>query len=85
MKLIVFKEVNTTYAEDQPEYRPLPAYKYTNDAEGRIVCCWGLSFFERVKLLFTGKLWHSILTFNQPLQPQLLQIDKPAMRDRLEG
>lgn len=27
-----------------------------------------------------GKIWHRILTFGQPLQPQLLEIDKPFKR-----
>ena len=77
MKLIKFAEINATYAENQPEYLPLPAYKHPNDPQGEIVCCWELSFSERIKLLVRGRIWHSILTFNEPLQPQLLQTDKP--------
>jgi hypothetical protein len=76
MKLINFKEVNVTFAKDQPEYLPLPAYRW-NDSMGKITCCWKLSFFERLVILFTGNLWHSVLTFNKPLQPQLLEIKKP--------
>jgi hypothetical protein len=78
MKLIQFEEQTIIFAEDQPEYLPLPAYQY-NDVQGTIVCCWHLSLLDRIKLLFTGKIWHSILTFNQPLQPQLLEINKPKM------
>jgi hypothetical protein len=76
MELIEFPEANTIYAKDQPQYRPLPAYKTT---EGEIVCCWKLSLRERLILLFTGKIWHSIMTFNHPLQPQLLEVTKPGM------
>lgn len=79
MDIIKFPEQTTTYAEDQPQYQPLPAFKVPNDPEGRIVCCWRLSFVERLKVLFTGLIWHEILTFNQPLQPQLLEVDKPDM------
>jgi hypothetical protein len=74
MKLITFKEMNTVIAENQEEYIAMPAY-VSND--GVITCCWELSFLERIKVIFTGKIWHQILTFNKPLQPQLLSIDKP--------
>lgn len=78
MKLIEFKEQTVVFAKDQPEYLPLPAYQYL-DQEGTILFCWKMSFIERVKVLFTGKLWHQVLTFNQPLQPQLLLTDKPNL------
>lgn len=75
MKLIEFPEQNVVYAKDQPEYNPLPAVKW-NDNCGTITCCWKLTLLERLKVLFTGKLWHDILTFNQPLQPQRLNTSK---------
>ena len=78
MELIEFPEQTVVIAKDQPQYRPLPAYQY-RDEQGTIVCCWKLSFWERVRVLFTGKLWHTILTFNSPLQPQLLETHKPDM------
>lgn len=76
--LVEFHEQTVVYAKNQPEYRPLPAYQY-RDAQGTIVCCWRLSIRDRMRLLLTGRLWHTILTFNQALQPQLLEVDKPAM------
>jgi len=36
MKLIKFKGQNCTFAENQPEYIPLPAYR---DNEGIIISC----------------------------------------------
>lgn len=75
MKPQEFKEQNCVYAKDQPEYQPLPALK-TNDYMGTVVCCWGLSFKERVKVLFTGKIWVGLATFNKPLTPSYLTIDK---------
>lgn len=77
MKLIHFPQVNTTYAKDQPEYFPLPAHRYPGNGQGHIVCCWHLSLWERLKLLVTGRVWHHILTFDQPLQPQKLNTTKP--------
>lgn len=80
MKLIPFPEVNTTYAKNQPQYLPLPAHRFTEDPEGRIAFCWRASLRERLRILITGKLWHEVLTFQRPLQPQRLSTEKPEMR-----
>lgn len=74
MELVEFPEVTTVIAKDQPEYRPMPAHVA---ADGTVTCCWKLSPLELAKLRETGCLWHQILTFGQPLQPQLLLIDRP--------
>ena len=76
MKPIKFKEHNVIYAEDQKEYLPLPVYKELTTKEAEVVSCWKLSFRERLKILFTGKLWWTVLTFNKPLQPQYGSVDK---------
>jgi hypothetical protein len=76
MNLVSFPEQTVVIAKHQPQYRPLPAHEYGDD-EGRIVCCWSLSWRERLKLLWTGRIWHHILTFHYPLQPQLLDVTKP--------
>ena len=73
MDIIKFPECNVTYAEDQPEYRPLPALK---KEDGEIVTCWQPSIRERLKILFTGRIWLSVLTFNKPLQPLLMSANK---------
>lgn len=75
MKPVKFPEVNITYAENQPEYLPLPGYKDPG-AQGEFVFCMSLSFKERVKLLFTGKLWCSLLTFHKPLTPSFFTVNK---------
>ena len=79
MKLIEFAEQTVVIAKDQPQYLPLPAYQFPGDPKGRIACCWELSWPERFRVLFLGRIWHQILTFNSPLQPQLLTIEKPDM------
>ena len=78
MKLILFPEVAITIAESQPEYLPLPAQQF-KDEQGRICCCWKLSWRERFTILLHGLLWHQVLTFDKPLQPQLLTVQKPEM------
>lgn len=82
MTLVVFPEVTTVIAKDQPQYQPLPAYRFANDLEGKICCCWALNWRARLKVLVTGRLWHLVLTFHDPLQPQRLSTEKPAMPGR---
>lgn len=74
MNVVKFPECNVTYAEEQPEYQLLPALKMP---DGEVVTCWQLSIMERLKILFTGKMWLNILTFNSPLQPLLMSVNKP--------
>lgn len=76
MKLVPFKGQTTIVAEDQDEYLDLPARRY-DDPKGHLICCWSLTIKERLKLLFTGKLWHTILTFNNPVQPIAMSVDRP--------
>jgi len=61
-----FAESNVVYAKDQPEYLPLPAHRAT---DGRVTTCWRLSWRERLRVLFGGRVWLQMLTFNKPLQP----------------
>lgn len=77
MDPIAFSEHNIVIAEDQPQYRPIPAFVVPHDAEGKVLFCWKLTWKERLHLLCTGKLWHQVMTFGHPLQPQLLSVEKP--------
>jgi hypothetical protein len=73
MKPIPFKEQNVTYGEGQPEYYPLPVHK---KEDGQVTSCWKLSWPERIKIFFTGRLYLSCLTFNKRLQPVSLSLNK---------
>ncbi len=75
MKPIEFKEQNVTYAKDQPEYQPLPAFK-SDTPQGEVISCWKLTIRERLILLFTGRLWVSLMTFNRPLTPSYFTVKK---------
>ena len=55
MKPVKFKHQNVVFAEDQPEYQPLPALKI-NSLEGFVITCWKLSFRERLRILFLGRI-----------------------------
>jgi hypothetical protein len=39
--------------------------------------CFELTPEEITQIISTGKLWHTVLTFGQPLQPQRMEITKP--------
>ncbi len=73
----VFPNLNlpeVVYAKDQPQYLPLPAYR---DGRGTVVTRWQLSWRERLRVLFSGSIWLSMMTFNQPLQPVKLRAEPP--------
>ena len=78
MKPIQFKQANVTFAKDQKEYLPLPACE-VGDEMGQIITCWRLTWIERIRLLFSGKMWLRQYAFGQRLQPQLPQIETPFL------
>lgn len=78
MKPIEFPEQNVIFAKNQPEYMPLPAHVFPGSS--RAAFCWSLSLRERLKVLFTGRIWHEVLTFSKPLQPQKLSVRRPEMK-----
>lgn len=80
MKPIKFKHHNIVYAKDQKEYMPLPALKIPSK-EGQVITCWKLTFKEKMKVLFTGKVWLNLWTFNKDLQPQYVSIDRRKIFD----
>lgn len=79
MNLVEFPEQTVVMAKDQPDYCPMPAHMVRGEAQGTVTCCWKLSWRERFKVFFGGVIWHQIMTFQKPLQPQLLLADKPAL------
>ena len=79
MQPITFAESNTVFAENQPEYIPLPAY---SGEDGEVITCWRLSWSERLMLFVTGRVWLRMLTFNQSLQPVVLEVYNPFVGER---
>ena len=75
MKPVEFKHQNIVFAKDQPEYQPLPALRI-DSPEGEVVSCWKLSFKERIKIVFTGRVWLSLMSFNKPLTPSYLAVNR---------
>lgn len=73
MKPIEFKEQNVVFGKDQPEYEPLPALVFQ---DGEVMTCWKFSWKELLKVLFTRKIYLSVQTFRQPLQPVFVTVSK---------
>lgn len=75
MKPVEFKHQNIVFAKDQPEYQPLPALRI-DSPNGEVVSCWKLTFKERIKIIFTGRVWLSLMSFNKPLTPSYLAVNR---------
>jgi len=75
MKPIKFKHQNIVFAKDQSGYQPLPALRL-DTPEGEVISCWKMSLKERVKVLFTGHVWVSLMSFNKPLTPSYLSVNR---------
>lgn len=68
MEPVKFKGYNIIVAENQPGYKPLPVFR-DNGPQGTVVSCWKLSFRERLRVLFQGNIWLSMMTFHKPVTP----------------
>ena len=68
----------TNFAESQDEYQTLPAFLQD---DGTVLTRWRLTWKERLTIFLCGDLYLFVLTFNQPLQPLSLQVERPKMTD----
>lgn len=66
MKAVEFDQVNVRIAENQDEYETLPAHAGKN---GVVVTCFELDEDEQKQVEETGRIYISLMTFGQPLQP----------------
>lgn len=73
---VEFPQCNATFGKGQKEYIPLPGF-LESSLQGRVTTLWQATWPERIKFLFTGKLWLQQLGFNLPLQPIKPMIDSP--------
>jgi len=81
MKPVKFKESNTVVGSGLGEGNSLPAYKDSNTLEKGVVMCWGMGLWGRIKFLFTGRIYVSVLTFGDSVQPVKLSttFNKPEL------
>lgn len=72
MKQIEFKQANRSLA--LVGKTPIPAY--VDETVPQVVTCWRLSFWERVKVLFTGKVFTCTLSNQKRVQLTVLNINE---------
>jgi hypothetical protein len=80
MKPIDFPASNIVIAKGQDQYMELPAHIDKEGIGGAVTSCWKLTFSERLRVLFTGRMWISSLTFFNKLQPVSLGVTVPIYR-----
>lgn len=71
MKHVDFKEANTKLGSDG--VKVLPAY--VDEANHLVVTCWRMSFWERVKALFLGKVWVCSIADKKSVQRSVPSMD----------
>jgi hypothetical protein len=72
--------VNVVYGAEQEEYNNLPAHKTTT---GIVAFAFELSDEEVKQVVANKKVYVSLLTFNQPLQPVFLTTSEDAFEDHI--
>lgn len=72
MKQIEFSEANNSLAVAGRD--PIPAY--IDESIPQVVTCWKFSLLERLKLLFTGKVFSCTLANPNRVQMTVLNINK---------
>ncbi|MEZ5421816.1 MAG: hypothetical protein R2682_15240 [Pyrinomonadaceae bacterium] len=65
-------------AENQDEYQNLPAIRAY---PGVVITRWQPTVWERLRLLFGGSIYLWIWQFDKPLQPVLLDVNKPRFEE----
>lgn len=70
MKPVRFPHANLDLVAptDQPDVQTLPVFQ----GDGYFVSCWALTWPQRIKLLFTGRLWFWVLgSGHPPIRPDV--------------
>lgn len=76
MEPVSFKEQNVVYGKGQEQYKELPGFRNKSDY-AEFVSCWKIPFWQRFRVLITGKMWLTQCTFNKPLTPVNMSTEKP--------
>jgi hypothetical protein len=76
MTPIEFPEQTIVWAKNQPPYLPLPAF--TNETE--TISCWALTWKERLRVFWGGRIWLRQMNFGDKLQPQCIELTSPFQK-----
>ncbi len=77
MHPVNFEDQNLVLGGGSTGAQDLPVHQDTK--KGECISCWKMSLKERVKALFTGKVWLNV-HFGGTQPPVLLTVDKPFKR-----
>jgi hypothetical protein len=75
MKNVDFKEANTILGSDG--VKVLPAY--VDEQNHLVVTCWRMSLWERVKALFSGRVWICTLADKKSVQRSVPCMDEKRL------
>lgn len=78
MKAIDWPDSNVKFAENQDEYKTLPALRLGGD-DDIVITKYKLNIIERIRVLFLGVVWMSEMNFNRPLTPRYLSTRRKDM------
>lgn len=76
MTPVEFDGMNSIVGVGQPQYRPLPTMRH-KDTRGKVTSCWKGNIKERFIFLLTGRMYLTLITFNNPIQPSLMSTEFP--------
>jgi hypothetical protein len=87
MQPVKFPQKNFTYTapSDMPDCGDLPCYRIAAQAgtPPQAISCWKASFWERVKILFLGRVWLTMLQSSHP--PVELSLTNPFPKPTKEA
>lgn len=73
MSPIEFEGMTGTAAKNQPEYGNLPMHR--NDTT--VTSCWKMTWRERIRVLFTGRVWLQLLEYDRLITPSIVSANNP--------
>lgn len=80
MKPSKFDQANCLLAKNQDEYLELPAYVDYNDPFRCYTSCWKLSWKEWFEVLWTGRIYLTMMTMQKRPMPVKLETSFDAAR-----
>jgi len=75
------KLAEVVYGEGQEAYQALPAIR---NADGAVLSRWRLTLRERLTVLLRGEIYLWQMTLNAPLQPVLIEVERPTVQTGVE-
>ena len=77
---VKFEGANVEIGKQQTEiYKPLPAYADPLDPEGPVVTYWDFTPEERAQILKGETIRVTVLTFNRPIMPMMIEVGLPSL------